>query len=377
MIKNIFTLIIIALSFGVFAQNNFKQGYIISDSTYSSGDVSMGTDFSNARECVFFTGQNTTRTYSPSELLEYMVDDRKYVSVSLEFPGIPFEDYFLEELIKDSVSLYYLKMRHSKLFFILKDSSDYILLTKDNFKNVLNEEFKDYSLIKDDIDYIKFKEKQLKWIVNKYNSQYNINESLKPLPFFRFGINSGFYNVKGDFIVRDMASLPTTSFSVNSFIVGINYAYQLKNLSFNTEINYSNILSKTYSEVSNPSLKYNYDVFINYSYINIPFIIKYNLFGNRTRPYLSSGIEYNRFFLTDIDVFEAKIDQNEVNFKEYENINIAPDYFGLIVGAGLIYNISRKRAVFLESRYKLNYSITKTPNKLNSSLFCVKVGLYF
>ena len=124
-------------SSNIFAQSNFKQGYIISlqrDTIY--GLINYRTDRLNAKCCIFQKKECTeSREIPPGEILGYRFTDneRYYISRSIEVEkGKQAELVFLECLIQSVNSLYFYNDDSEDGIYYMENEGKLIKLNRNN-----------------------------------------------------------------------------------------------------------------------------------------------------------------------------------------------------------------------------------------------------
>lgn len=120
-LRTFISLVIFLTAGTLFAQTNFKSGYVIKlsgDTIF--GEIDYRNDVRMAKKCSFRSNANApVIDYKPEDIFGYHFTDSKYF-VSEVVNG---QRYFLEFLIKGKINIYDLKDDNGYRFFLKKDSS--------------------------------------------------------------------------------------------------------------------------------------------------------------------------------------------------------------------------------------------------------------
>lgn len=110
----------------------FCQSYIATDSTSLTGvRIITGTPQENSYSIKVMITNKETKVYTPKDLKEYgLADGTVYISREISVSGFS-KRVFLQQLAKGKLTLYYYDGKEANLFFIERDSSGLVTLTKD------------------------------------------------------------------------------------------------------------------------------------------------------------------------------------------------------------------------------------------------------
>jgi hypothetical protein len=169
------------------------------------------------------------------------------------------------------------------------------------------------------------------------------------------------------------------SFNEAGSQASLEFTFFFKGFSFSTQPTYR--LSRfTYSNQlywsnSSGQLILNYDHEQKTSYADVPLIVKYDITGNKLRPYIQAGIFYSFLINATKSVVVSGTDGTSGTVHDYSGEPIivgAKDlfhkgYWGLMGGVGLDYNIGNIRVVLDASYWKGMSNVTNTENRYSNN----------
>ena len=163
------------------------------------------------------------------------------------------------------------------------------------------------------------------------------------------------------------------SFYFKRFLLSFQPTYQYTRFEYSNSFVWSSTNAETAVETNRVELNYNQEQKLDH--LMLPLIIKYDIYGDRLRPYVQIGAYTSILLnatkvLTTSGIDNASGGQNE--FKD-EPINVgakdlfAKNYWGLLGGVGLNYNLGNNVRLNLDVQYKYGMSnISSTKNRYGS-----------
>jgi len=342
-------ILILVLTFWVLGLKA-QDAYIIKDTviTYLSKIVES-SDFDNSRVCTYESGDELVNL-TPYEVDKYKTNGgRIYVSKQITVFDKT-ERFFLEKIVDDSVSLYYLKMRNSKVFFMEKDSGEFINLYNNDikkFRNNLSELTNDCQNVKVALKYVKQNNISLINFMKRYN-----NCKLKPFPFAKYGINFGINQVQlttpsktNIELLKKLSNKTDKNIFIGAFAdIPINVSF----FSFHPEFNYT----RNAFYYNNLQDNIDTDILINFSSFNIPVFLRYTFPFNKFRPFANVGGVFSSNFKFSQTIYESTIHGNNIYINETEHSDILSKYqLGFSAGLGFMYDLNYSNSIFCELRY--------------------------
>jgi hypothetical protein len=127
-------LVVICLGTNLSAQNEYRQGYIITLQYDTLHGFIQNNDYGkNSKICEFKQdSDDQTVTYKPFDIIAYQFDNGKYYFSKTIFIDGNREDVFLEYLIKGKLNIYYQRREKGDYYFAEKENDSLLLLTYDN-----------------------------------------------------------------------------------------------------------------------------------------------------------------------------------------------------------------------------------------------------
>jgi opacity protein-like surface antigen len=352
-----------------------QKDYFSTDSTISIGiKLVDGGNALNSRFCQVKERNNIIQ-YSPYEVKEFgFKDGRVYLSKEIQLSDST-EKVFLERLYKGRASLYYLKNKGIRTFFVERDSSFFVEISKINKDNFnYQKQLLDFTLdcsnVKDAINFVNYNKKSLSRIIKRYN-----NCELKPFPHFRYGLIVG-YEIAKLIPVSDNSNEDINYFDFSydgGFLSGlfIDWPISVSYFSLHTEFYYSRHGYSYNKFVDNKDL----DFVVNISSLKLPVLIRYTYPSNKFRPFINAGgiVTFNT--RNENLLYKTTIQNNTIEINDTQNTSFIGKYqSGYSVGAGIEYSLNPQRSLFIEVRYN---NLLDNVRIFNESVINLMTGINF
>lgn len=352
-----------------------QNEYISTDSKTTIGiKLVDGGDVLNSRFCQVKKRNNIIK-YSPYEIEEFgFKDGRVYLSKEIQLSD-SVQKVFLERLSKGKANLYYFKNKEFKTFFLEKDSTSFLEISKHNNDNItynqqLMDLFLDCSNVKDAINFVSYNKKSLSKIINRYN-----NCELKPFPHFRYGLIVGYYIAKL-IPVSDNSNEDINYFDFSydgGFLSGlfIDSPISVSDFSLHTEFYYSKHGYSYNKFVDNKDL----DFVANISSLKLPVLLRYSYPSIKYRPFINLGGIMTFNIKNENLLYETTVLNNIVEINDTQNTSLIGKYqAGYSVGAGIEYSLNLQKSLFVELRYNKLFDNVRV---LNESIINLLTGINF
>jgi hypothetical protein len=165
------------------AQNNYRQGYVITNQNDTiTGLINIKESQYNQQYCSFKIDEKAEPTvYNAGEIAGYRVEEKYYVSKTIELKGVT-QMAFLEFLVKGILNLYYFYDTAESYYFfedeqgklnILSHKPDVVIdskLHKDNrYVGMLKYIFKDFEPVVQNAEKVQFTSKDMIRITEQYH----------------------------------------------------------------------------------------------------------------------------------------------------------------------------------------------------------------
>jgi hypothetical protein len=408
------TICLSILSFVLYAQSDFRPGYIITnDDETVQGFIDYRGDYINCNKCVFKTElEEETVTYKPGEIKSYrFIDSKYYVSKFIQ----DFEkDVFLEYLIDGIVDVFYYKDITKEFYFVSKNGSELYSLTNEKIEKVgeinsnvggqialttetfatksnkhigvLRYLFSDSKATLPKVNSVGLNHRSLINISNSYHNDVCSGEECiifeKQLPPVSFEFEFLYYL---DFTSLDISNwLGYNDFVYNtdmghSFGLGVTMHPSRFNekLDLYLQILYcSNEFSSGYIEDGLAGLLNYYNSEHEISYLNSKLGFKYTFPKIKIRPEILFAYT-NRFTLSASSekiVEEEMSSENRITNYTDDIINV--NYNGISIGAGLNILQAKKIALIFNVQYEyVFYNLSGTQGKPKIDMNSTRIGL--
>lgn len=331
----------------------FGQSEYFSKDTSTTVGVTLidGGEILNSKFCQIKIGKNIIQ-YSPYEVHEYgFKDGRVYLSKEINLTD-SVGRVFLQRLSEGSVNLYYYKTKKSKIFFLEKDSAQFIeILKKDvgyrNYKDQLSAIMSGCSTAGNVIRFVSYNSRSLAELVDRYN---NCNSEPKPFPHFRYGIIAGyeFARLMPETNSNDYFNYFEYSYN-GGFAAGlfIDNPITASYFSLHTELIYSRHGYSYYKQINKKDI----DFVANISSLKLPVLLRYTHKSSNYRPFINAGgiVSYN--IKNENQLYETVILDNSINITSEQNASIGKLQAGCSIGAGIEKCLNIQRSIFMEVRY--------------------------
>ena len=351
-------IIIFLVPFKIFGQNNFVEF----DSLTSVGIkvVDCG-DRSNSSLCQVKNGEKILK-YSPYEVIKYgFKDGRVYVSKEIHINDTSVQRVFLERLVNDKTTLYYYNGKAIRTFFIEKDSTLFIELSRNDYqnnKNGFHEKLfnitSDCRNVSDATKLVLYNKRSLSKLIQRYN-----NCELKPFPFFKYGLTFGYGFTK----------LSPSSPGELYYPSGINFKYDpgyilglfidcpilASDLSFRSELLYSKN-GYSYDHAGDSEI---IDLVINTTSLSMPVLLRYTLPTYKVRPFFELGGIYTYNIRNEGIEFKSSKNNDIITVLNASYSPLISDIqVGYSFGGGVQFSLGYRNILSLGLRYNNLYRVS-------------------
>lgn len=205
------------------------------------------------------------------------------------------------------------------------------------------------------------------------------------------GLKAGTNFSEADVIKRYSVVTPTNTFPSATDKVYDNFSkagaqatlevtFTYKGFSFSVQptyrhsiFTYSNQFEWMSTENSNDHLILKYDQQQNINYADIPFVVKYEIVGDKLRPYVQIGIAYSQLLDATKTVSITGTDYASGATNSFSNESVIvgakdlfDNYWGILAGAGIYYNLGNIRLVLDASYHKGMSNIANVKNRFGN-----------
>ncbi len=366
-IRYLFIVLSVTVSFSALAQGDFRPGYIIKNNRDSvPGLVDYRGMKSNAKYCFFKESKKSGKQkFSPEDLEAYgFINDKRFESKLLKVNDKLEKKFFIEVLIKGSISLYL----HKDVFYIKKDAL--IKLTKNEEREIQTDEGR---FSKENKEYVgllniaisdcglsanatRYDQRELTNLIQNYNRckggaglAYKRN---LPWTKFDFQLFTGFStsNLKVDGFEDDAFRISRTIIGGGS--IDISSPRINSKFSFSVETWYVNNLYQGYSKSIESNGSTRNDFIINASFLKVPVGIRYNLLKENQTPYIKLGLVQYFKLTSTLKIVSEKEVNGVVTTSTDEGALSGKSQQGFWFSIGYTKNVFGRYKVFSEIRYE-------------------------
>jgi hypothetical protein len=362
-------ILLIFLSAASFSQGAFIQ---MNDSvTYYGVELDEGNDHTNANVCILKKNNRLVK-YGPERIKGYKTaSGREYVSKEVDFIGFK-KNYFLEKLVSGDITLYGLKLKRSRVFFIKTPNGP---LTKIPQKDLRTGKtvYRDSLLkfCKDSIAIKRLEYKKPAFI--ELIERENRGIIGKPFPFLKFGIFGGYsltnMNINNDFFNNQIKIGNDKNFTAGIFL---DVPFYSSFWSFHPELFFTQNAFSVSSEYQNVRT----GLLSSYSSLNTPFLFRYTFGGETLRPFINAGPSFSLLFVNKEHVYRATETDSAVNIETLDKKILPNIHMGYSLGAGIQVNLDYRRSLYLEVRYNNEYGFV-LQQSTNKSMIQLSTGINY
>jgi hypothetical protein len=374
--KFLLTAAFISLSHLIFAQTDFRPGYVVThDADTLHGLVDYNEGPNAYRVCTFKQSKDDQSTsYKPNEISSYgFADDKLFTARQITMPDKTSEHVFLEVILKGLVSLY----KFNSIFWIDKGGKQLSYLTNESelttiegqrFARSSNQHIATLNMflfdcieLRSRIERIHLHERQLSKLVQDYNTCQGVpvvNYKIKkPWKKFTLGLTSGgnisqiefepnAFNehLAGSFVVSKSALL--------GFSLGISSPKLSERISFHADAFFTRSKYHNFRLVEeSTSTRRNYTT-IEVEQLKLPLGFRYTFPDRKFRPYVNAGLS-NTFHLSSGSSWVLERESNNaVETFQQEALQVGKNQLGIWGGLGVLTLINHKFNAFFELRYE-------------------------
>ena len=387
------------------AQNNFKQGYIITNTNDSIiGLIDFRIDETNSQFCSFKTDEKApVQLFYPDDIAKYRFinEGKYYVSHSVTIGNNTYK-VFLEYLISGMMNLYYHKNPVSKqeYYFFEDKTGEIIPVTKrpdqivdmkvvsdSRYIGVLNFLFNDYPTLQKDINSSNFAKSSMINIAKKYHALTCTtgdecidfeNDYKRKYVRFKLSVYGGlkisnyYFNKNEELLIFKSTS---SLFPVIGGQINISSPRLTNMLNFIVDISFSGIKGEKDVAIEDDLIykKYNFNALVTNERINLMFIYPTRKF----RPMFDAGFSHYTLFNKSSLYYTENTGHYNGKPKHtpnvYKNNDISPEpaFWGFNYGTGFDYLIGNDRVMFC----RLSFERVKNINVIKSTQ--LKLGITF
>lgn len=369
-----FTCILASISFYSVAQNKdnneFLPGYIITTSNDTlQGLILTKYHFYNAKNCVFKTSSNSPeQSFTPDQIKGYHIDGKLFYRSHSIVHQFFQEKLFLECIVRGKVSLFF----YQDQYFVENAGQIEELITSKEifneggktytresplYKSVLQKEMSDCMTIHQNLMETTLSKKSLTRLFIDYNScigqEAVLYESITGKFNIRFGFSAGLFasnfDVKSNdgsafYYLRDANDLKDISYTV-CFRVEFSRR-EMSRFQLRTGLTYYKGSYHTFEE--NLSINLSHELNVEYTRVEIPLLVKYNLSRGGHGLYFVGGFGSN-MFLSWEDTEVVRVPPSFV-YRESSPLQNNLTFLNLLGGLGCDFPIG-KHALNVEVMY--------------------------
>jgi len=405
----ILTLFFVSYFNSLFAQSDFKPGFIITNSNDTiRGFIDYQKNSINAKECVFKKTEDAAETtYTPRDIKSYRIENSKYY-VSKTVKG---ERIFLEFLLNGVVDLYYYKA-HGKEFFFLEKDTSLIELTNDTriiytdakgrvnstggfkyevqsnkYKGDLNYAFRDDPKITKKINTTFLSDRSLIKLVRSYH-----NDVCKDYACIEYSKSTKSTILIGPKITLIEATMQMKSSSDRARDTQLSYGVQIQyhpaylfyrwNIITGLEYGKNSFNGDFYGNIFDQPDGKTYHIKLNYNAFRIPLIFQYSFPMKRIQPLFYFGV--NGVILTNpnYSIISRVFTPNPPTYglPYSERSDLRRFQLGLTGGIGVMKNIKEKLTLNIKAGYESRFPLQNSGNILDFQVvqsISVSAGVLF
>ena len=379
--RKILTLLLLTMTFSLFGQSNFKDGFVITkenDTIY--GQIKLQTNSMNYRSCILKDG-NGEHHYLPEQIRAYeFAGDKAFISGLVK-------DHFAEVLVTGTISLY----KFEEKFYVKKGEVIQLLetgtqeieidgktrLREDNrWRGILSYMISDCMPKSQQLtSRISLIERDLVNLALKYNTcqgqDFTGYKTEQPWVAFNFGISIG-YNSTGLELNQNQAPLNYMDSSYQSYDPAAGILFSIsspriaQNLALQAEMLFSQSLYT--SSISGGNGSYYYDFSLETSTLSVPISVKYTLPKNKYGFFIQGGVNLDQFLKRDSFVRVRYPNNESESFQVDPEMNFSETYLGYWGGLGIYKSLKLFDASLTLRYYNLASTAGQKPGSTEGTL---------
>lgn len=389
------TLFIAVICSTILAQENFTNGYIITNSNDTIyGKVDLRTSSINQKRCLFVSSETGEQMYYPGDIKGYRYTSagKYYISKEItidEKRHFIFTEYLVEGglslfYIKDGDRSYFLFEEGGKVpFYVTQNKPEEIGLSikyDNKYKGILRYYFQDSSTtLLELIGKSKFNQKSMIAIVKQYNDENCLNpgqescvifENESPDKFFIKFKFSAYTGIQSTGFEDETYKINDKIFPLVGGQVFLYYPQWSKKFGLIANISLSKMSAES-PQFGIPLTDNFYHIEYDIYTISYKVGAKYTYNKPKFKPSIEGGLS-----VTNILKNKSKYVHTEYGSKEYE---IRKNHTGVYLGAGMEYNIRKEQSIFLHFNYDFYLKTDKAQKKSKGAIdiWQIKVGYTF
>ncbi len=398
-------LILLSLPSLIYAQSNFKKGYIITNENDTiQGWIDFRLDYSNCSMCRFKTSAHETeKLYYPGEIAGYRFEEvgKYYIPHNITINNLS-RIVFLEFLVQGTMNLYFYSEPVSQQNYYFFENTEGIMypVTKrpdriiddkvkkdNNYKGVLNLIFQDYPTLTRNLNSIRFDRKDMILLAKKYSEltctpgneciEFE-NDYKKQYIRVEFSVYAGLQLQRYCFKQREFPGFynPESLFPCIGGQFNVSSPRLLKSLSLQVDASLSEIKGETERiyETAKTYQKYTFEAFS----ANAKLGFKYTYPSGKICPTIEAGYSITHLFNPSSTFYnETRGYEQSVKTETTKDKLLPQDWFmGWYAAIGINYLLKNENAILLRIGYE-NPEFKERPYNDNIKITHLKIGYIF
>lgn len=372
-IKYLFFLLMIFMSQVAFSQ----KGFIHKGKKATVGlTLIKGSDHNNAQYIrVNNKKEKKIIKYTPDDITAYGFEKRStFTAFELELDGQK-KRFFFERLYKGKYDVYYFGLNKASVKFFIargdKTSLDPIPLAKKDYIAFIGQLIQECPQGKANLNFLQLTKDHVKRFFKNYGTCSESN-----LPRLRYGVEVGISSIKYSPNASETNVLNSADLSAKTgYFVGATLEYPIKasNFSLVSGLRYHKFRGADLFDTNDKT----YDLIVKQSRIEVPFLVRYTRFSQKTSPYLGVGVTYSQNLSGESTLYSYHTIGDQT-FVDEAVSGITNKQFGLTVESGAIWRYSTKHSLKVQVSY---HSLKKVQSDLSETMgtnnFLFTLGLLF
>ncbi|MFC0876682.1 hypothetical protein ACE01N_08805 [Saccharicrinis sp. FJH2] len=375
------------------AQKDFLPGYIITlENDTVSGTINLGTSIQNSQKCIFrnIDSKNNQELY-PFDIKAYVITGKKHF-ISKQIPlNDTTQNVFLEYLVDGIVDLYFIKHEGSNYYYVEKEGKMYQLSNdeiktypngrlevkpSEKYKGILSFLFQDDPKSRKKALLIPYSNKSLIRFTKDYHNKVctdyecidytkNVKSSIYLEPVIggifsriKIAISNDYTDNKTPAIGCNLRIIPSTSLHLINYNISLLYSYTKINKTYTSSVEelFYHVTADGIEKII-PRTTYPANVSANYSFLNVPLILEYNIpLNKKIQPTLFTGLSNSIIFYHRYSVSYIRVTHDKYFHPIYTEFFAEPKsstyHMGVMAGIGFRYFMKNTNYFFIKGQYE-------------------------
>ncbi|WP_339866781.1 hypothetical protein [uncultured Algoriphagus sp.] len=319
---------------------------VIRETTFTEGKVKDLPSDSNTSVYFRRVSKEEFKKYTIDEVDEFMVNQRKFFKKQINI-GTSVKEVYLELIPQEVEELKLWSLNQDNPQYFIEKEGELIHLNE-SYAEILSEQLSNPEL-GPLLDITKLQWFDLTYLLANAKRYKTPRTYTRLLSFTPYG---------GVSFVENKFVLPASRYEATVTGVGMTLGFNIelflnfkRNISLSLSPNWNSFNNQEFREYSYANFQYESDIYMEYSFIQVPALIKYyiDISPNKWRAYIEAGYVFSLSDYKKLGIYEAQKDEGTITTTQ-KDFTLPDQLHGYEFGIGLIKYFEKDKGIVLGMR---------------------------